>query len=134
MLRIDCWDGMVRLVAKLFHEETRGEFRRAFEREVLDWPEVSSRKMFGCPAYRAGGTLFAFVIDDGIVLTKLGEADRQELAERFGAGPFEPGRGTIQRWAVVPVSDELALSPVLDYVRKSYGVAMGDQAPSLDES
>ncbi len=54
---------------KLYAEEEARRTRLRFEEEVLDWPEVTTKKMFGCPGYQAAGTLFAILITRGLVMT-----------------------------------------------------------------
>lgn len=112
-------------MARLYHDQQSGWLRSAFDDEVLDWPDVTSRKMFGCPAYRVNGTLFALVIDQGIVLTKLTEIDHQTLPRQFGAKQFQSGRQTIKRWLVLPINDLNALEPALPAIYKSYEIAQG---------
>ena len=56
---------------KLYSEEEAGRVRLRFEEEVLGWLEVTTKKMFGCPGYQGAGNLFAFLVTQGAVLTKL---------------------------------------------------------------
>jgi len=54
---------------KYYSEEDMKDLRRVFEKEVLSWPEVSTKRMFGCPCYQADKRLFAFLVTDGLVIT-----------------------------------------------------------------
>jgi TfoX/Sxy family transcriptional regulator of competence genes len=64
---------------------------------------VEHRPMFGCPAYFAGGNMFAAVHATGVTV-RLPEAARRELAA-VGGGPFEPMPGRVMReYMVLPPS------------------------------
>jgi hypothetical protein len=116
-------------MAKLYHEELSGPLRETFEREVLAWPDVTQKKMFGCPAYRAAGTLFAFLIDDAVVLTQVPEDERAEVAERLDARPFQPGAHAITCWLAVPFDESRSVRRLLDDVRNAYQVALNGGLP-----
>lgn len=104
---------------------TDGEETRAvFEATVLRWPEVSTRKMFGSPAYLANGKLFAFFVSDALVITKLSEAERDELAGDYPVEPFQTGSRIIRSWVRAPVVDESDLDHLLPYITASYEVAL----------
>lgn len=90
---------------------------------VADWPGVSARTMFGCPSYRADGVLFAVLVTDGIALTNLDDASREELAEHHPTGPFQAGDRTVTKWVQVDVSDA-DVDSVLPFVRRSYETAL----------
>jgi len=112
---------------KLYDEERMGPIREAFEADVLLMPEVTSRKMMGCPCYMAGDKMFATLMDDSIVLTKLDEADRERLEEDFGAGPFTAGPRVMTRWSRVPVHEEEDLEALLPFVQRSYEAALRER-------
>jgi len=80
--------------------------------------------MLGCPSYQAAGCLFAFLVDGGVVITHLRQADRERLSEYCAIEPFEAGERTIERWGRVTVESERDLRYVLPYVRKSYEEAL----------
>lgn len=96
------------------------DLRLAFESEVLSWPHVTTRFMFGCLVYMAKGKLFAFLVDDSIVITRLDEASREALSAEYEAFAFESKGKTIGGWMQVVVADESELAEIIDYVRKSY--------------
>lgn len=100
------------------------ETRAVFEATVLRWPEVSTRKMFGSPAYLANGKLFAFFVSDALVITKLSETERDELAGDYPIEPFQTGSRTIRSWARAPVADESDLDHLLPYITASYDAAL----------
>lgn len=97
--------------------------REALEREILGWEDVEARTMFGCPAYRVGEELFCFLVTDGLVLTALDPDDRLAVDDELGAGPFEAGDRTLERWRRVPVAGPDDLEPVRRYVEASYEAA-----------
>lgn len=105
---------------KLFSEEESGRLRRTFEAEVLGWPGVRAKKMFGCPSYLVGDELFAVLVTRGVVLTRLGEEDRRELASRAPSGPFRARGRTVAKWEQTEVRDDADLSRIMPFVRKSY--------------
>lgn len=63
---------------KYYSEEETKELRQALEEQVLNWTGVTKKKMFGCPCYKANEKLFAFLVTNGIVITKLQPSDREE--------------------------------------------------------
>jgi TfoX/Sxy family transcriptional regulator of competence genes len=105
----------------IYYTEAEGkELREAFEREVLRWEDVETRRMFGCPAYLADGKLFAFLVSEGIVITQIRKHDRQALSEDYETEPFQAGEREISRWLKVTVDGLDRLDRVLRMVEKSY--------------
>jgi hypothetical protein len=113
-------------LVKLYHEERMDGIKEAFEADVLLFPEVNPRKMMGCPCYMAGNKMFATLMDDAVVLTKLDDADRERLESEFGAGPFTHGSKVMGSWSKVPVKGEEDLAPLMPYVKRSYEAALGE--------
>lgn len=95
-----------------------------FETWVLSWPHVTTRFMFGCPAYLAKGKLFAILITDGIVITRLDEMTREKFASEREAVPFQAGSKLIKTWSHVPISGEEDLHELVCYVKQSYQAAL----------
>ena len=81
-----------------YSEEEARELRAAFEKEVLTWPKVTTRRMFGCPAYVADGRLFAFLVIEGVVITQLRLKEKQTLAQDNQTEAFKAGERVIERW------------------------------------
>jgi len=108
---------------KYYSEEEMKEIRLTFEEEILAWPEVTTRKMFGCPCYKADNKLFAFLVTGGVVLTKLSEPDRETLSNSFDTEPFQAGKKTIKNWPRVTVQDKSELPKIITFVEKSYKTA-----------
>ena len=69
---------------KYFDPGKMGQIRDELEKEILQWPGVSSREMMGCLCYLHGKSMIAFLVTDGIVISKLSE---QELPARSGSSP-----------------------------------------------
>jgi hypothetical protein len=65
---------------KYFDEEKMGEIRDELEKEILQWPGVSSREMMGCLCYLHGKKMIAFLVTDGIVISKLSEQEQKDLS------------------------------------------------------
>ncbi len=108
---------------KIYHEEKMDHIKEAFEADVLMLPDVTPRKMMGCPCYMAGNKMFATIVDDAIVITKLGEEDREALMADHDAGPFTHGTKVMSKWMRVPIEKEDDLDVILPYVVKSYEAA-----------
>jgi TfoX/Sxy family transcriptional regulator of competence genes len=113
---------------KLYHEERMDPIKEALEADVLLFPEVNPRKMMGCPCYMAGNKMFATIVDDAIVITKLGEEDREALMADHDAGPFTHGTKVMSKWMKVPIEKEDDLDVILPYVVKSYEAATKENA------
>lgn len=109
-------------------EEDFPDFMSVFGEEVLSWPQVTSKFMFGCLAYLAKGKLFAFVQNESIVLTCIDDEAREELTAGHEAFAFESSGKTVGGWLQVVISDESELTDILPYVRKSYEAAFAKPA------
>ncbi len=105
---------------KYYDEERMRGVREAFEAEVSKWPGVRPKEMMGCLCYFRGKKLFAFLVTNAVVITKLTEEERLKLAERPGAKPFEMSGRTASRWIQLPLKKPEDLRPLVPYIRKSY--------------
>ncbi len=103
-----------------YNEEKMGKFRIRLEKEILRWPEVSTKKMYGCPCYKRQEKLFAFLVTDGVVLTKAGEEDKTMLSKEFQIKPFQAANRTMRGWLQIPLGDGSDLRKILLYIEKSY--------------
>lgn len=115
-------------MTKQYDEAVMAGVRQAFEEIVLSWPEVTQKQMFGCPGYRAGGTLFAVLITGGLALTKLDEEQRAALASQEAVRPFRAGERMIQKWPVLSLTDSLELEGYLPFVEQSYRNALAEES------
>lgn len=112
-------------VGRYYDEDRMADLRDAFEEHVLDWPGVTTQVMFGCPAYQVRGDLFAFLVTEGLVVTKLDAGGRHTLEQDHAAGPFEAGQRTMASWSRVPIHEVADLEELLEHVRASYEAARG---------
>ena len=96
------------------------EIRIALENEILNWENVTTKKMFGCPCYKANNRLFGFIVTNGVVLTKLSETEREEIVNKFQAEPFQAGKRTVEGWPKVKIINPNEIDMILPYLRKSY--------------
>jgi hypothetical protein len=105
---------------KLYSDDIMRETREILESEVLDKPEVTTKRMFGCPCYKVKKALFGFLVTEGLVITKLPEADRDAALKIPGADFFKPGNRVMQKWVQIPLKGPEALPDVLAWLWKSY--------------
>lgn len=110
---------------KYYDEDRMSDVREVLEGEVLKWPDVTSKGMMGCLVYFRGRSFFAFLVTNGLVVTKLPARDRRELAGKVDSKAFEMAGRTSSNWIRVPAREPKDLEPVLPYVRKSYEAIMG---------
>ena len=107
-------------MARYFDPEEAGAVRSLVERAVGDWEGVTTATVFGCPAFRVDGELFAVVVTGGVVPTNLEETDREELADEFGAAPFHADDRVVDSWPVVTLHDPDHFDLLVPYLRRSY--------------
>ena len=93
---------------KYYIEEETRPLKEAFDEKILQWPDVITRKMMGCPSYMAKGKMFALVVTRGLVLTKLDEQEKQNLTDVHEWEPIEPSR------------NGLTLKPIPRTLKNSY--------------
>ena len=113
---------------KIYSEIQMQSIREEFESEILQRPHVATKKMFGCPSYTAKDKLFAFLVTEGIVLTKLSETERTEALSIPGAQFFEHNHRVVKKWIRIPLEDLNSLSNVKELVTKSYENALKPEA------
>ena len=96
------------------------DLRVNLEKEILSWPDVATRKMYGCPCYKYKEKLFAFLVTDGVVLTKTNEQDKMTLSKEFTIRPFKASTRTMKGWPQIPLDDSSDLKKIISFVKKSY--------------
>ena len=104
---------------KWYIEEETKELRQALEKEILKWPQVDYKKMFGCPCYLANGKMFAGLVTKGLIITKLNETEKEELQKIKPIKPFIAGEKIIKSWVHIDL-DHNELKKIMPYVKKSY--------------
>jgi TfoX/Sxy family transcriptional regulator of competence genes len=111
------------VLLKWYIEEETKELREAFEKEILKWPAVDYKKMFGCPYYLTNGKMFAGLVTKGLVITKLNNLEKSELEKIKKTKAFKAGDKVIKSWVQINVEPN-QLEKILPFVKKSYARAM----------
>ena len=108
---------------------SRNDAHRTLKAAVSGLPDVTPKRMFGAEAFFTRHGMFAFLLDDAIVL-KLPEAERAEvLASRLGR-PFLTGeKAPFGRWVEVGISGAEAAGKALALARSAHALA---QAPDRE--
>jgi len=94
--------------------------RAAFEKVVLQWPQVRAKKMFGCPCYQAGGKLFALLVNNGVVLTHLPQGELEALGMKAMLTSFQASEKDVPAWPQAAFESKADLSALLPFIRASY--------------
>ena len=105
---------------KYYNEEKMKNFRLKIEKEILNWPNVTTKKMYGCPCYKNKEKLFAFLVTNGIVLTKINKEDKIKLSKEFKIKPFQTTTRTIKSWPQIPIDESSDLKIIIPYIKSSY--------------
>lgn len=106
-----------------YDESETHALREKFEEIVLAWPGVKKKLMFGSPSYAAEGTLFALLVTDGIVLTRLDEEKKSALLSTGGAGYFTGHGRVMKKWVVIIIDDPSNIDRYLPFISASYQAA-----------
>ena len=117
---------MLVIILKWYIEEETKELRSALEKEILNWPNVDYKKMFGCPCYLANGKMFAGLVTKGLVITKLNSQEKEELQKIKETKPFAAGDKIIKSWVQVNLEPN-ELKELIPYVKKSYDRAIKNE-------
>ena len=103
-----------------YPEEKMKNFRLKIEKEVLNWPDVTTKKMYGYPCYKYKDKLFAFLVTDGVVITKTSEQDKKILTKEFKIKPFQAATRTMKGWLQIPVNETSDLEKIISFIKNSY--------------
>jgi hypothetical protein len=76
--------------------------------------------MFGCPSYTVKDKLFAFLVTDGIVLTKLSKDQLADALNMSGARSFKHNKQVVKKWVQIPFKDVRVLPTIRPLVDESY--------------
>lgn len=102
-----------------YYDEVVMQTRRAaFEQALRRIPGLTVKKMFGCPCYKRHEKMFAFLVTDGLVLTRLAAKDRERLLAKFQGGAFQAGRKTVATWVQAPFQSLNQLDEYLPLLRR----------------
>lgn len=97
---------------------------RIIERQIYKWPEVRRQVEGDIVRYFAGPRQFAFIEKDLLVLIQTTPEERQELAARWGAEPYENSWGKKIGFELQIPLDETNASQLLPYLKFSYQHAL----------
>lgn len=103
-----------------YNEEKMKNVRVKLEKEVLSWPDVITRKMYGCPCYKHNDKLFAFLVTDGVVLTKASDQVKMRLSKEFTVKPFQAATRTMKGWPQISLDETSDLKKVISFMKESY--------------
>ena len=103
-----------------YNEEKMKNLRLKLEKEIFSWPDVTTRKMYGCPCYKYKDKLFTFMVTDGVVLTKASEEDKTKLSKEFNIKPFQASTRTMKGWPQIPVDETSDFKKIFPYIKNSY--------------
>jgi|SRR2546422_4412859 len=104
---------------KYFDTEKMGQIRDELEKEILQWPGVSRREMMGCLCYLRSKNMIAFLVTDGIVISKLSEQEQNDLSKLSKKVSFKMGGKTFRK-PVWELKTRENLRTILPFVKKSY--------------
>jgi hypothetical protein len=76
--------------------------------------------MYGCPCYKYKDKLFAFLVTNGVVLTKASERDKIKLSEEFNIKLFQAATGTMKGWPQIPIDKTSDLKKIIPFIKNSY--------------
>ena len=114
-------------MAKYYTDQNMSNLRAAFEKVVMQWPQVRTKKMFGCPCYQAGGKLFAFLVNGGEGITHLPESEREALELKYTLTRFQADEKTVPGWPQAPFINKGDLPGLLPFLLASYQSALEDR-------
>ncbi len=103
-----------------YNEEKMKNLRVRLEKEILSWPDVTTKKMYGCPCYKYNDKLFGFLVTDGVVLTKASEQDKMKLSQEFMIKPFQAATRIMKGWPQIPVDETSDLKKIISFIKNSY--------------
>jgi len=106
-----------------YNEEKMKNFRLKIEKEIFNWPGVTTKKMYGCPCYKYKHKLFAFLVTDGVVLTKTSEQDKVDLSEKFKIKPFQAATRTMKNWPQIPLNEKSDYTKIVSFIKNSYNLS-----------
>ncbi|MGZ7213181.1 MAG: hypothetical protein ACXVIC_03300 [Halobacteriota archaeon] len=105
---------------RYYDEQKMHDLRLEIEKKILTWPNVTTRKMYGCPCYKNKESLFAFLVTDGVVLTKASELDKKTPSKEFDATLFQAGKRTMKNWPQIRLDETTDLERMIPFTKNSY--------------
>src|SRR5437667_10552108 len=110
------------VLMKYFDTEKMGQIRDELENEILQWPGVLSREMMGCLCYLHEKNMIAFLVTDGIVISKLSEQEQADLSKLSKTVSFKMGAKAFRK-PVWELRTRDNLRTILPFLKKSYQAA-----------
>ncbi|WP_411967775.1 hypothetical protein [Haloferax sp. YSSS75] len=99
----------------------------AVVRITESWDAVERTTMFGVPSFRANGTLFAVVSEQGLSLTSLPADARVAVVKKHRIAPFEANGRLVGSWVTVDIEPK-RVGELTDALRASYEAAVRRKA------
>ena len=96
------------------------EIRQSLEQELMNWQNIATKKMFGCPCYKVNEKLFVFLITNAVVITDLNQEDKTKLSKQYPTTFFRANNREMKNWIQIPINNKEDLKPLLPYIRKAY--------------
>jgi TfoX/Sxy family transcriptional regulator of competence genes len=100
------------------------ELKACLEELTAPLPRVASRRMFGCDAFLAGGTMFALVLKEGRIGLKLPDDQLAGLRALPGADPWKPGDMVMRQWVLVPETFHDDTDGLAPWVSRAHAAAL----------
>jgi TfoX/Sxy family transcriptional regulator of competence genes len=110
-----------------YTESESQKLREKFEEIVLPWPEVTKKKMFGSPTYSVRGTIFAMLVNRGIILSQLDEEQKAALLSGSEAEYFVAHGRVIKKWVLIRIQDVADIERFIPFIEASYHAAVKGQ-------
>ena len=103
--------------------DLNGFLLELLEEAAMPLPGVTRKKMFGCEALFADGTIFAMVWKEGRLAVKLPDGLEEALALP-GADPWAPGGKKMGAWALLPETFHDDAAAIAHWVRRAHASAL----------
>ena len=107
-----------------YTESESQQLREKFEEIVVPWPEVTKKTMFGSPTYSARGTIFAMLVNGGIILSQLDDEEKGALLSGSDAEYFVAHGRVIKKWVLIRIQDSADIERFIPFIEASYNRAM----------
>jgi TfoX/Sxy family transcriptional regulator of competence genes len=106
-----------------YSESESQQLREKFEEIVLPWPDITKKKMFGSPTYSTRGTIFAMLVNGGIILSQLDDEKKAALLSGPDAEYFVAHGRVIKKWVLIRIQNIADIERSLPFIEASYTAA-----------
>ena len=101
------------------------ELKSVLEQTTADLPKVTWRRMFGCDASFADGTIFGLVWKEGRLGVKLPDAKEYDALMKIpGAAPWKAGPMQMAHWVLVPKGFHTSKGDLKKWVKKAHALSL----------